>query len=730
MKRNGFLTVLGALLCMVSLLSCSIGLQPAWKEKGKTAVSLKFSVLPQATALSSSRAVAEGGGYLYIRTLGGPTGSKGPNYGPFTIAPGGEFKTTDIPAGTYSKGFAILFASDPIDGIQDILNLEDDDFINAVSGSAFVESVAQSTASGFITGEFDVNEGQNNSLSVTLVPFVGAAATVNMADMQSYTIASADQNALTRKFLKLIEINAPSGVIITELVCQTSGGAVSRMVLFDEDGNPLPNQTVDDTSTIFKADYMTGSTFYLYIECTGAEVHLSFHANTVGGNVSVSISGAAASAGKNIFYYIMPVASTGNPVGFGSFTIAPDGTGIGSVNDSLTGYPATIPAGSYNIFAYIDMNENTVPGDWSPDEGEPALSSTVNVTASATTIALVQSGFNPFTPYPGYAVYYVSNLGGGDASGSSPSNTGTLDAVLTAINNNGSTQTGPMNWVVLTEDISRAVPTSIMMPTKKVTITSQYKGPAFSITLGYAFLSGPFISVIASSYCALENVTVSGTPYMYAAPGGLVSVIASGTFVMKKGARLEGNYISNSGGGVSISGGSFIMEGGTINNCSSSGSSGGGVYIVDSGSGSFIMTGGTISNCSAYASGGGVGVGGDSFTMTGGTITGNQVTMAGSGGGVHVGGGSLAFGGDAVIFGNSAPSSGGGMYLAAGVAFSFVAGSPSITGNKIAFTNDIGTGVFITGNAAGAASLVPYVTGNYYNNGTISSGTGSGNIGW
>jgi hypothetical protein len=124
------------------------------------------------------------------------------------------------------------------------------------------------------------------------------------------------------------------------------------------------------------------------------------------------------------------------------------------------------------------------------------------------------------------------------------------------------------------------------------------------------------------------------------AMGGGVYVYGSGSFTMNEGAIISGNsvrsYGSNvGGGGVRIHrDGSFIMNGGKISgNVAEISGYGGGVYV---GVGStFVMTGGEISGNSARLRGGGVyAVNGRTFTLSGGVISGNTVT-GGSGGGVY-----------------------------------------------------------------------------------------------
>lgn len=147
-----------------------------------------------------------------------------------------------------------------------------------------------------------------------------------------------------------------------------------------------------------------------------------------------------------------------------------------------------------------------------------------------------------------------------------------------------------------------------------------------------------------------------------------------------------GNNNGTYGGGVYVSGGTFIMEGGSIcaNKCSGSSSSGGGVYVASGGQ--FNMNGGTIGSTSttyrntAAKDGGGVYVAsGGTFTMNGGAIAANTAT-SGNGGGVCVAsGGTFTMNGGTISNNTATSGDGGGVY--ADGTFN-VSGSADITGNK------------------------------------------------
>jgi len=179
--------------------------------------------------------------------------------------------------------------------------------------------------------------------------------------------------------------------------------------------------------------------------------------------------------------------------------------------------------------------------------------------------------------------------------------------------------------------------------------------------------------------------------------------------------NVTSNTSSICGGGVYVSGGSFIMSGGEISgntisatsfSTSTAFSGGGGVYIY---SGSFTMNGGKISDNSSriyfsneiYTGSGGGGVlitrDSSSFTMNGGVISGNTALTTNTsgnhtarGGGVYVEFYSINFtmnGGE--ISGNTVSSTsnayGGGVYFSSRGSFTMNGGK--ISGNTAKTTN-------------------------------------------
>ncbi len=191
----------------------------------------------------------------------------------------------------------------------------------------------------------------------------------------------------------------------------------------------------------------------------------------------------------------------------------------------------------------------------------------------------------------------------------------------------------------------------------------------------YTFETGsyaPGVVVGKDVNASITDCSDEGTGKLTATDGHQgVSVTSGGTFTLWRGslskfiAATSSSSSSSyrSGGGVKVSGGTFIMNGGSITGCTATAGVGGGVYVVD---GTFIMNGGAITGCrtklnSTDNNGSGGGVNGlrSTITINGGSITDNKAT---NGGGVYTSYCLLTVDG-ATITGNTATGSGGGLYI-------------------------------------------------------------------
>jgi uncharacterized repeat protein (TIGR02543 family) len=192
--------------------------------------------------------------------------------------------------------------------------------------------------------------------------------------------------------------------------------------------------------------------------------------------------------------------------------------------------------------------------------------------------------------------------------------------------------------IILNDDEPIAIePTELSYGGKKVDITLEggteeqilslsSKGSLFTVESGVTLKLGNNITLegLDDNTASLVKVNSGGALEMNndskirgntTSSGGGVSV--SGMFTMN-GGEISGNTVTGNGGGVQITGGTFIMNDGTINN--NTARFGGGVQA----SGTFTMNNGTISNNIATENGGGASIGGSgTFTMKNGAISGN-----------------------------------------------------------------------------------------------------------
>ena len=257
---------------------------------------------------------------------------------------------------------------------------------------------------------------------------------------------------------------------------------------------------------------------------------------------------------------------------------------------------------------------------------------------------------------------------------------------------------------------------------------------------------GGGVHILSGGIFTMNGGTIGGTAANTATYGGGVFV-SGGTFDMNNG-TISGNSASGigaSGGGVCISGGEFTMRGDAVISKNTAGSSGGGVFVSDSGK--FTMEGGTIGGPEAGTDnfaqyGGGVYVNGGEFEMTGTAILQGNVARD-HGGGVYIHNGTFTMSGG-TISGNQAAQNGGGVYVGDGT-FTMTGGT--ISANNASVT---GGGVYVSSTGSftldsSSAGSSPVIYGNtkkgspnnvyldngktLFINGILKKTEGAGNIG-
>lgn len=396
-----------AVLSALALLGCSFGLDPVWKETSqKPLFSLELRQLTPSDDESGPRAIAQGTGYLYIRTLGGPTGSSGPFYGPYSVSSGSTFTTTDIPEGSFSR-FMILYSSERLDGSA-LFSFNGAEYIfSALMGlpdSSFTQFAGTDNPTSKALGDFfngtvcvgestgvTLSAGNTTSVSLTLVPISGSASTISVTGGASVPLTSSGS---VKRFIRLEGITEPSMATITSLMCTLSAspgeGSLGAVAFFDRNGKPVAASrsgsslesgftwTLDRSATVAAMDGSGYVTLFLYAEYSGT-VHASFDrtvTSKAGGNFTLSVSGAQSRAGRELYYFIVNTGSSGTgsattadgTLGCGFFEIAPDGTGSASAV-SMAGEPISMISGSYVILAFIDSDESSGVDKGLPSSG-------------------------------------------------------------------------------------------------------------------------------------------------------------------------------------------------------------------------------------------------------------------------------------------------------------------------------------------------------------------------
>jgi len=235
---------------------------------------------------------------------------------------------------------------------------------------------------------------------------------------------------------------------------------------------------------------------------------------------------------------------------------------------------------------------------------------------------------------------------------------------------------------------------------RTLTIRSAYPETPAILTRGVV---GNLFTIPTRAALILENVIIDGDSDGHFANGGgtLVTINSGGTLVMEDGSVLRNNANLATGGGVSVSGTLIMNAGKIIGN--TTGTNGGGMRISGA-SAIFTMNGGEISgnvvnSNTGEADGGGIIMSGGTFIMEDGKISGNTAL---DGGGLDVSGSGTVFimnGGEisgniaTSISGNINSGRGGGLTVWNNAKFTMNGGK--INGNTAAVNSG---GVYMSGN--------------------------------
>ena len=654
-----------AVLVLLTL-SCSMDLEPV--KAGDTAVSFTIgTLLPPANAFTlpdsaASRAVAPGLGYLYIRTVGGPTGSNGPFYGPFSLASGDTFTTTNIPAGTY-EGIGILYATERLDDLTtewegqtrtfaELMRLPDDKFklltddADLVDGPAPLDLLLDGRASGEMLSPVTIVANKNNPLSLTLVPLCGASRII-MSEIPTENVytETGDSNRIIRKFIEIDGIVLPpeyTGNLICTIAADGSP-YIGTVAMFGEDGRQVGTTTTINAALTanrtVSVPWTGDDTYYLYIEYRAASLSLAFSSDeepvvVEEGFITLNIAGGTPNA--KVLAGISPYTGEGTEEqpAVAVVVMTLDGTGSGSAQfvDIETGEPYQFPAGQWFLNGFIDVNENysdITAGeplasilDIEPHHGDLTFEGLLPTTDGTDMDLPVISEFDTENTY----IYYISQTGTGD--GQRVATAMSLADFVTELSTGG--QLRSIHAYIIDDIQMKETAMLTIDNVDDVVLSSLDPADTNAILVDlYAF-----ITVHTASTLALHNITIDGSKIDSSSPLSMVY----GTLILDDKATLQ-NRINNEGPGgvVVMDGGTLIMnEGSVITNCTGGAGGGVGLYSdISSTPATFTMNGGMISGCMSDFGGGISAEGYVKTTLNGGTISACE-TEGGNGGGIYI----------------------------------------------------------------------------------------------
>lgn len=659
MKKTFLIFV--AAITVLSLTACSFGSLTSAKAGGsKTTLSLSLGTLQSDSSGKISRAIVQGGGYLYIRTIGDSSGSSGALYGPYAVSAGSDFSTNDISAGTYSK-ILVLYSARELDNVTTYAVLG-----GTYTWLGFMQASDQLLAKFFDTMGTDARDpgadaigngmdgtatfgmkenvtmraGQETSLSVVLQPILGANSSIDLASSNTKTFTSAE-SAMVRKFYQIdgltVSLPVSAGVLTCTIsAASESAGSIGKVAFFDANGRAISatksgsslsggyTWTIDaatansiaETSTVASTGYVG---LFMYIEYTGT-VSAKFD-NLYPPNVKVSVSGSATSAwqGRKFLFAVYDETTVAKLAAGESMSVqTPVGLGIVNLDSSTGSGETTIQATgltggkNYYLMAMVDSTgQYTGVSDLGsidlstviPYQNDYTLNSDAALTAkgvyrlkSFAAGSPVSLTTSDFSQTSDY-VYFVSQSGGG--SGNVPSSPTTMTAALSS----AAGQTGTQ--IYMTGNISLA-PNQSVSGSEHLTIQSYGLTP---YTLTVTSLSAqPLFAVSEPASLEFHDIVIASPASTVYSP---VFVVVAGT-PGNGGSLSLGSRTTLAGctagqattcGGIQLNAyGKLEMWGATIRDCyTMSPAKGGAIYVAPYAQ--CLISNTTITNCSASQGG-------------------------------------------------------------------------------------------------------------------------------
>jgi hypothetical protein len=328
MKKQNFRFLRALAAFAITAASCSFDAQPAWMKKpAETTVSFNFG--SSGPDMQDSRALVQGKGYFYILTVGGPAGDSGPFYGPFEVQTGTEFKTTAIPAGSYT-GFMLIHSARQLDEtfkftvagstltFREFITREDisTSFLTMNSETGEGTGTGGGTGTGyplaevaaqffnFFAGEasigliqsVSIEKGKDNVLSCTLRPVPSMEYLVVPDNCLTSTLPGTTEQL--RKFVSIYgSLPEPPNNILKlslSLPAGTNAASLGQVVLYGENGTKLAVlasgttlSSKDSPSVEYQYQQKTDEPLFLYVEYVGSLTVSACYDRTDGSTLNV-----------------------------------------------------------------------------------------------------------------------------------------------------------------------------------------------------------------------------------------------------------------------------------------------------------------------------------------------------------------------------------------------------------------------------------------------------------
>jgi len=281
-RRCSIPLIVSLLFSMFLFLSC--GFEPAWKSQDTT---VSFRLGPAA------RAIAPGGGYLYVRPLGGPLGTGPKSYlGPIELGAGDTFTTTEIAPGSYD-GFVVMYSLFPIDDLMwgagapipysTVMSLDDNTFVRDVEELSCFDAVGFDLGITLaITDPVSVVEKETNTIHALLVPQTDESEVVTTSYFSPALSVGRHRVFIQLDGLATFIDNTPPEPRMTINLLGTQSSELHSVSFYGSEGD---KRSVDFSSGNFDESnaqqfYMPwngiDTSVFIYLDYTGAGISMDF----------------------------------------------------------------------------------------------------------------------------------------------------------------------------------------------------------------------------------------------------------------------------------------------------------------------------------------------------------------------------------------------------------------------------------------------------------------------